>query len=78
MRTLILLAGLAMLSACTTHPYKIKLLTTKEAEAVETACGHRPVSKLRGSRSPREVTYSACRNETLKAIRTTEGPADAR
>jgi hypothetical protein len=77
MRILIVLTGVAVLSACTAYPYKINPLATKEADAVETACGHRPVSKLRGSRSPREVIYSACRTETLKAMRKTEGPADA-
>lgn len=77
MRTLIVLTGLAVLSACTTEPYEIKPLTTEQYDAVETACGHRPVSKLRGARSPREVVYSACRNETLKAMRTSEDLTDA-
>lgn len=77
MRTLIVLTGLAALSACTTDPYEIKPLTTEQYDAVETACGHRPVSKLRGARSPREVVYSACRNETLKAMRTPEDLTDA-
>ena len=77
MRTLIVLTGLAALSACTTDPYEIKPLTTEQYDAVETACGHRPVSKLRGARSPREVVYSACRNETLTAMRTPEDLTDA-
>ena len=77
MRTLIVLTGLAALSACTTDPYEITPLTTEQYDAVETACGHRPVSKLRGARSPREVVYSACRNETLKAMRTPEDLTDA-
>lgn len=78
MRTLIVLTGLAALNACTTDPYEIKPLTTEQSDAVETACGHRPVSKLRGARSPREIIYSACRGETIKATRTHEDPADAR
>lgn len=77
MRTLIILTGLAALSACTTYSYEIKPLTTEQADTVEIACGHRPVSRLRGARSPREVIYSACRGETLKAIRAPEGMANA-
>jgi len=77
MQKLIILTGLAALCACTTHPYETKPLKAKESEAVEAASGHRPVSKLRGSRSLREVVYSACRNKTLKEMRTTEGLADA-
>lgn len=77
MRTSIVLTVLAALSACTTYPHDIKPLPAKESEAVETACGHRPVSKLRGSRSPREVIYSACRSDTLKAVRAQEDDADA-
>ena len=77
MRTLIVLTVLAALSACTTAPYETKHLTTEQYDAVETACGHWPVSKLRGARSPREVVYSSCRNETLKAMRTPEDLTDA-
>jgi hypothetical protein len=77
MRTLIVVTGLAVPSACTTHPNEIKPPVTEQSDAIERACGTRPVSKLRGSRSPREVIYSACRKETLKAMRTNEGPADA-
>jgi hypothetical protein len=77
MRTLIVLTVLAVLGACTTYPDKTKPPVTEQSDAIETACGTRPVSKLRGSRSPREVIYSACRREILKATRTIEGKADA-
>jgi hypothetical protein len=77
MRTLIVLTGLAVLGACTTYPDKTKPPVTEQSDAIETACGTRPVSKLRGSRSPSEVIYSACRREILKATRTIEGRADA-
>lgn len=77
MRTLIVLTGLAALSACSTHSYNFKPPTTEQSEAIYAACGHRPVSKLMGSRSPREVIYSACRSKTIKATRTHEDPADA-
>ena len=77
MRTLIVLTGLAALSACSTHSHNFKPPTTEQSEAIEVTCGHRPVSMLRGSRSPREVIYSACRSETIEAARTHEDPADA-
>ncbi|WP_291037993.1 hypothetical protein [Hyphomonas sp.] len=76
MRTLIVLTGLAALSACSTHSYNFKPPTTEQSEAIDAACGHRPVSKLRGSRSPREVIYSACRSEALDALLTDQSPAD--
>ena len=77
MRTLIVIGGLAALSACSTQSLNLKPLTTEQSNAIETACGHRPVSKLRGSRSPREVIYSACRIEILKTTSPSESPADA-
>ena len=77
MRTLIVLTGLAVLSACTTYHDKTKPPVTEQSDAIKIACGTRPVSNLRGSRSPREVIYSACRSEILKAARTIEGTADA-
>lgn len=77
MRILILFTGLAALSACSTHSHYFKALTSEQSEAIEAACGHRPVSKLRGSRSPREVLYSVCRTETMRALARTERSADA-
>lgn len=77
MRTLTALIGLLALSACSTQIPNLKPLTTEQSEALEAACGHRPVSKLRGSRSPREVIYSACRTEILKAPSPSESPANA-
>jgi hypothetical protein len=77
MRTLIVFTGLAALSACSTYTYQVKPLTAEQSEAIEADCGYRPVSKIRGSRSPRDVIYSACRSDTIKATHINEDSADA-
>lgn len=77
MRILIILTGLVALCACSTHSYNLETLMIEQSDSIEAACGHRPVSKLKGARSPREVIYSACRSETIKSMRTPEDLAEA-
>lgn len=48
-----------------------------QSSAAEEACGRRAVPALKGSRSPRDVLYSVCRRDTLRAMPAQEAPTDA-
>jgi hypothetical protein len=68
MRAVLLMFGVASLSACISIPDAIIPLTAEQTAAIERDCGRRPMSLLKSSTSPRVVTYSACKRKTLQRI----------
>lgn len=75
-RILIMCIALAA-SSCTTAGADWETATREQTEIVREACGHPPVSLLRGSESAREVLYRACRRETLESLNSENEVADA-
>ena len=74
--SILLICSLAM-GACTSTSDDIKRQTADRSTVIEEDCGRRPISLLRGSRSPGEVLYAACRRHSLDALRAQENAADA-
>lgn len=75
-RMLIMCVALAA-SSCTTMAAAWTPMTTEQSELVREACGRRPISHLRGSESPREILYRACKRETLESLNTENEFTDA-
>lgn len=73
MRLCIIFFGLFGLSACASLAETFKPLNEAQAAALETECGRLPVSRLKGSESPRRIIYSLCKRDALKALETQGG-----